>query len=216
MINGVKFDNLHSYEDLGLILTSKTIGMPTPKTATIQVPGADGELDYTEYFGDVKYSNRALEFEFSTIEAPADFLKIYSRLHNTLNGRKVKITLDDDPGFYYTGRVFINEWKSNGRIGKVVIEANAEPYKLKDTRTLVSQIISAATTINCRNSRKQVIPTITTNAEITVTFGNYTVVFGPGTRTDEEIIFVQGQNLLTIAPKTGTATVSIEYQEGEL
>lgn len=215
-MNGVKFDNLHSYEDLGLILNSKTIGMPTPKTATIQVPGADGELDYTEYFGDVKYSNRPLEFEFSIIEAPADFLKIYSRLHNTLNGRKVKITLDDDPGFYYTGRVSINEWKSNGRIGKVVIEVNAEPYKLKETTTTVSQIISAATTINCRNSRMQVIPKITTNAEITVTFGNYTVVFGSGSRTDEEIIFTQGQNVLTIKPTTGTATVTIEYQEGEL
>ena len=215
-MNGVKFDNLHSYEDLGLILTSKTIGMPEPKTATNQVPGADGELDYTEYFGDVKYTNRSLEFEFSIIDAPADFLKLYSRLHNTMNGRKMKITLDDDPGFYYTGRVFIDEWKSNGRIGKVVIGVNAEPYKLKETKTIVSQIISAATTINCRNSRMQTVPRITTNAEITVTAGGYSDVFRQGSRTDEEIIFVQGQNVLTIKPTTGTATVTIEYQEGEL
>lgn len=215
-MNGVKFDNLHSYEDLGLILTSKTIGMPEPKTATIQVPGADGELDYTEYFGDVKYTNRTLEFEFSIIDAPADFLKLYSRLHNTMNGRKMKITLDDDPGFYYTGRVFIDEWKSNGRIGKVVIGVNAEPYKLKETKTIVSQIISAPTAITCRNSRKPVIPKIIASAEITATFRNYSLAFGPGSITDEEIIFVQGENVLMVRPTSGTATVTIEYQEGEL
>ena len=44
-MKGIKFGNHHSWNDFQLILASKTIGTPSPKTETIDIPGGDGVLD---------------------------------------------------------------------------------------------------------------------------------------------------------------------------
>lgn len=214
-MNTVKFGNYQSYDDLSLILTKKTIGAAEPKTATIIVPGGDGELDFTEYFGEINYTNRTLSFEFSTVSNPAEFLTLYSRIQNLLHGRRMSVRLSDDPDFYYEGRVFVNEWESDKRIGKIVIDVNADPYKLKNTVTVVSAIVSTTTAINCPNLKKSVIPKITTSAEVTVTFGSYTRTF-TGEINDDNILLEEGQNVLTFTPTIGTASVTIEYQEAGL
>lgn len=215
-MNAVIFDDLHSYNDFRLILTSKTIGKAEPKTEKIEVPCADGQLDYTEYFGEVKYKNRPLTFEFSTIISPKDFLSLYSRLQNLLNGRKMKITLTDDADYYYVGRVTVNEWASNKRIGKIVIDVDAEPYKLKQAQTVIHQTITGATVITCFNKRKRVIPEITASAEVFVEIGKYSKSTNEILFSNDDIIFTQGQNFLRVKPVSGPADVTIKYQEGSL
>ena len=55
-MTGVKFDNIHSVNDLGLSLSTVEITPPEPKTYIIEIAGADGSLDLTEALtGDVKY-----------------------------------------------------------------------------------------------------------------------------------------------------------------
>lgn len=39
-MDGVTFGTKHSYRDFGLILSSKDISLPKPKTKTVEVPGA--------------------------------------------------------------------------------------------------------------------------------------------------------------------------------
>ena len=53
MYKGVKFGEIHT-SSYGLVLSKKTIETPSPKLETVDIPGADGKLDMTEYFGDVK------------------------------------------------------------------------------------------------------------------------------------------------------------------
>lgn len=211
MMNRVIFDELDSYEDLNLILKDKTISTPSIKTATINIPGSDGILDLSEYFGEIKYDNRRLEFEFSTIIPKQNFLELYSEIQNKLHGKLMKIILTDDPGFYYYGRVAVNEWKSNKRIGTIAIEVNAEPYKYKNTLTTISNIIEGTKIINCFNLKKPVVPTITSNGEINVSFNNYNTTFS-GERTDDNILFKEGYNTITITCNTSTL-VTIVYQE---
>lgn len=62
-MKGIKFGTYHTYDDFNMILSEKRIGSPSPKIETIDVPGGDGVLDLTEYFGDVKYGNRNLSFK---------------------------------------------------------------------------------------------------------------------------------------------------------
>ena len=45
---GVKFNDLHSFHDFGLILTSLDTGEPEPKTHYIEIPGRQNPLDITE------------------------------------------------------------------------------------------------------------------------------------------------------------------------
>ena len=212
-----------SYDDLSLILNGKTIGAPAPKVLTVDIAGGDGVLDYTEYFGQTNYANRTLKFEFSLIDEPKLFLEQYSRIQNLLNGRKMKITLSDDSDWYYVGRVMVNDWESQKRIGKVVIDVDAEPYKLKHALTVIYKSISAETVINCKNTRKTVIPKIsftTAGAKGKISVAGQESSEFTGTLPETfTVIFGEGENVIKANPSAGATLpmgVRIEYREGSL
>ena len=77
MIQGVTFGIKHSYEDFGLILSSKEIGLPTPKTESVSVIGRNGDLDLSD---DVKFENRKLSFTFSLLNGARDWTATLSNL----------------------------------------------------------------------------------------------------------------------------------------
>ena len=90
-MKGIMFGNYHSWRDFNLILATKTIGTPSPKTETIDIPGGDGVLDLTEFFGETKYNNRSHSFEFSSMVIPSEFMALFSRVQNALHGKKMPI-----------------------------------------------------------------------------------------------------------------------------
>ena len=212
-MKGIKFGNYHSYDDFSLILSQKTIGAPSPKVEAIAIPGGDGVLDLSEFFGEVKYNNRNLSFDFSTIIPQAGFLDLFSRIQNAIHGQKVQIVLDDDPGWYYIGRVTVPEWKAERNIGKLTIECDCEPYKMKLTETAVSKAVSGSASIILANSRKKVVPVITTTAEMTISFEGYSGTFSAGTFTIPELELHEGNNTVAVA---GTGNISFRYREGGL
>ena len=128
-MKGILFGSYHSYKDLHLVLSEKVIGTPSPKEETIDIPGGDGVLDLTEFFGGVKYENRQLSFEFSTLVPQSQFMDLFSMVQNALHGQKMNISLDADPEWYYTGRISVSEWKADKSIGRLTIDCNCEPYK---------------------------------------------------------------------------------------
>lgn len=213
-MKGVKFGGLHSYYEWGLILSSKDIKAPKPKTKEIEVEGSDGFLDYTEYFGGVKYENRQLSFNFSKMNiVPDGFLALFSVVQNALHGQKMQVILDDDPAHYYYGRVLVNEWKSNKRVGEIVIEVDAEPYKYKVAETMISQDVTGAAEIVLTNSKMPVVPEITTTAAMTIAFDGFTAAVQAGTFRLPELQLKEGQNRVSV---TGTGTISFAYREGSL
>lgn len=136
-MKGVMFGGLHSFRDLNLILTGKEIGSPPVKTAFVDIPGGDGVIDLTDYFGAVKYGNRKLSFEFSTIVPQQQFMEQFAAVQNALHGQKMQISLDADPEWYYTGRVSVSPWKSEKNIGKITIDCDCEPYKYRNSAKVV-------------------------------------------------------------------------------
>ena len=143
-VNGLRFNGKHSYYDYGLYLNKPPdFGSPEPKISTIDIPGADGVLDYTEAStGEVKYSNRVMTFAFATEIKQDKREALRSELWNDLHGQKVEVIYDQDPDWYYTGRTTVTftdveSWKM-----KCVITVDAEPYKL--ARTLSTASISAS------------------------------------------------------------------------
>lgn len=213
-MKGVRFGNYHSYNDWGLILQSKEIKAPAPKINQIEIEGGDGVLDLTDFFGDVKYKNRSLSFQFvKACISQDEYFLLFSQVQNAVHGRIMNIILDDDPANYYRGRVSVNEWKSEKNIGTVVIEVDADPYKYKLNETVVSRVVSGSSTIILANSRKRVVPSITTDAEFTIAFGTYSGTFSAGTFTIPELELTEGNNTVTV---TGTGNISFRYQEGGL
>jgi hypothetical protein len=112
-----------------MILTHKTIGTPAPKTEIIDIPGGDGVLDMTEFFGEVKYGNRPIAYEFSTAIPHEQFPAFFSRVANALHGQKVEIVDDEDPDCYYIGRLTVSEFQAKRAIGTLTIDCDCEPYK---------------------------------------------------------------------------------------
>lgn len=135
-MKGVYFGNYYSC-DYNLMLSKKEIESPSPKVETIDLPGADGLLDMTDYFGDVKYKNRKLKFEFSTALRGGELLELYSKIQNDIAGRHFdSIILDDSPDFKYTGRV-LSVKLSIGKISKLIIECDCEPYRTSVDNTVI-------------------------------------------------------------------------------
>lgn len=219
MYASVNFDNFNTWDDFSLIRATKSISAPEPKYIKVEIEGADGELDLTEYFGDIKYKNRKISFEFSTMRSQSEFPELFSRIQDSLHGRRMKIVLEEDTDFYYIGRVTVDEWKSNKSIGLITIECDVEPYKYKIRPTIRTLTLTGSRTQHVLpNMRKQVVPTFTVNGETKIEFNNSSFSIGQNgitgqTYTIPEITLKQGNNILYL---TGTGTVKIEYQEGGL
>lgn len=213
-MKGVKFNGFHSYDEWGLILSEKELKSPDIKTHTVEIEGGNGVLDYTEFFGAVKYGNRKLTFKFIKPQIVADgFLSLYSLVQGTLHGQKMQVILDDDPAYFYYGRISINDWKSNKGIGEIVIEVDAEPYKQSITETVVTHSVSGSANITLDNDKMPVVPTITTNSEFLIDFGSYNEIFPAGTFQIPELELGEGSNPIYLE---GTGTITFRYRKGRL
>lgn len=202
----------HTYHDFGFLLSSKEIGVATPKTELLDVPGADAPLDFTEFFGDVKYKNRKLKFTLSKAGISPDFLDLFSDVQNALNGQLCEIVLDEDELFYYRGRVTVSSFKKNKRIGECVIECDCEPYKIKLLPTRLTYKITGNRVASLPNLRKHVIPAFDTDAEIQVKYNGNTFT-GNGKFIIPDLVLKKDVTQIELV---GNATVKIEYTEGSL
>ncbi len=232
---GVQIGEKHTYKDWNLILTSTDIDFPDPKTETVDIPGADGELDFSEVLtGDISYKNRTISFEFEMIDRFANWKNKISEISNYLHGKKFKIILDEDSSFYYFGRVTVNNFKSNKSTGTITIEADVEPYKcdiyasnedwLWDTFNFETGIINETKELQVNGElevaiygrRKKVVPKINCNSlenQMQVVFKGETYNLSNGTQKILNIEICEEKNVLKFI---GIGTISIEYRGGSL
>lgn len=213
-MQGVTFGTYHSFNDWGLVLSHKEIASPEPKIKQIEVEGGDGVLDYTEFFGDVTYNNREMNFTFAKrIASQAEFLSLFSSVQDAVHGKRLEIVIDDDPTHFYTGRVTVSEWGYEKNIAAITITVDADPYKLEATETTVSRNVSGTASITLVNGRKRVVPTITTTATMTLSWGEYQKTVSAGTFKIPELELKNGNNTVTV---TGTGTITFKYRKGGL
>lgn len=230
-MNTVTFGTKNSYKDFGLILTSKDIGLPEPKTETVDLTGADGVIDLTEVLtDDIKYKQRKLQFTFTVIDPINSWSVTLSEVTNYIHGRKLRVLLDWDKNYYYEGRCKVNQFKTNKRLATIVVDAEVDPYKLEvnssstpwiwDTFSFVDGIIylntvnvNGSITVNLLNRRKIVSPTFTVTSSMKVTHNGVTYDLPKGTTTVLGIRLKQGDNFVAF---TGNGTVTIDYKGGSL
>lgn len=232
-MKGVKFGNKHTYQEWELILTHTEIGFPDCKTEKIDIPGADGELDFSRSLTeDMKYKNRIITFTFVTAKRYEQWKALTSEIANYLHGQEFeKIILDEDQGFYYKGTAKLNQFKCDKSLGVITIECNVEPYKyditssnedwLWDPFNFENGIINETANIQVTGTkevviygrRKKVVPKITCDNAISVIFNGETYNLSAGTQKVLNIQICEGRNALKFV---GNATVSIEYRGGSL
>lgn len=227
----VTFGTKNSYDDFGLILTDKNIGFPEPKLEEVDVIGADGVIDLSEVLNDdIKYKTRKLQFTFTVLKGNKYWSSTVADVANYLHGKKLRIQMDFDPAYYYTGRCKINTFKTSKRLCTITIDAECEPYRLDingngekwlwDTFSFQNGFIrvNAVTVndslqVNLQNQRKIVSPTFTCSTAMTVTFDGVTYNLPKGKTQVLGIRLQYGTNYVTFK---GNGTVKIEYQGGAL
>ena len=233
---GIRFDNIHSYEEWGLRLISIEKTYPNPKKITEHVPGSDSFIDLTESLdGDVHYEPRILTFTFDTMDCSYELWEsLMSDIADKLHGQNKKIIIDTDPCFYYIGRCEVSSKKSNPITAEIVVEAEVEPYKYEkfssledwewDSFNFESGIIreykdlevDGTLTLVIDGLRKKVIPEfeVSNAAEgIQVDFNGERFDLPEGKSRILDITIKQGENTLKFL---GKGTVSVGYRGGRL
>lgn len=223
----------HSYKDFNLILREARITLPKPQTNFMSIPFRDGTLDLTAPFGEeyVSYEDRFLYLTFTDLEYRQGFMSKFSRLAQSILGKRKKVILDKDPSYYYIGRcVEISDPETESDFGTSTVTFEVEPYRYSiysaddpwlwdPFNFLTDMAIDAGSfTVNGTLTRiinvgeNDVAPTITVDSEMTLEFEGKTYQLHPGTITNYDI-WLKGnkQNILKF---TGHGTVTIDYRGG--
>lgn len=213
----VTFGSTRSDTTLGLILESYSIGSPEVKTAGVEIPCGDGALDFTEFFGGVKYRNRPLTFNFAAVES--NRITQDATVKNALHGKRMNIVLSNDSGHYYKGRVSVGEWVHDCGIGRIAVVCDCEPWRYKTDETTVTQasLTTSYKTLTLANEQRQIVPSITVTAETTLKWGDDTYTIAAGTHLVPQIVLQAGSNTLKAKLTTsGTGSITVTYQEASL
>ncbi len=211
-MNTIKFGNKDSYTDFNLILRPKERPFPTPKTNYVSIEGRDGDLDLTTSLtGDVKYENISYSLEFVLKDERAAWEDTLLNLSTYLHGKKMNLIFSEDPNWYYVGRYTLNNVESDRNIGLLVVDCILEPYRYKKNETI--KTITGTGTLVLSNTRKWVMPTITSSGSMEFTFEGKKYVVN-GTLQTPDIILKEGNNAIEVTSGTGTLTVT--YREGKL
>jgi len=231
---GVQFDNIHTLNDWGMYIVNRQENKPpVPKTYKIDIPGGNGSLDLTEaLLGDLVYENREITCEVYVVGKDVqDWAPFYSEVLAALHGRKMKIVFDDDPSYYYIGRVAVEKWKSGRRHAELTITCDCDPFKyeinaygsdwLWDPFDFMYGVIydnnitvSGTTTVSLNILKMPVTPTFRASARMTLQYRGNT--YGLAANVDTkfyDIVLTEGTNNLTFV---GNGTVQITYTNGVL
>lgn len=144
-VNGVTFDGLHSYYDLGEMWLSERpkLDSPKPKTNLVEIPGADGVLDMTEAnSGEVRFNNRPMEFVFVAM-VPIDRQEEFkARIRTALHGKRInRIILDEDSEWFYSGRATVEFSDAASWRIKITVKVDADPYARRASETVFEKAL---------------------------------------------------------------------------
>lgn len=122
---------VNTWDNWHLIPVSRpVIVQPTPAYSFVSIPGADGSMDLTDYLiGRPIYSDRQGSFEFYVANDFGNWASRRAEIASFLNGRQMKLYLEDEPQYYYEGRFFFKSWTPDASFSKVTIEYHVKPYR---------------------------------------------------------------------------------------
>lgn len=204
-MRGVKFEELHSYDDFELYMSERPeIGTPEAKIITVDIPGSDGFVDLTETIsGEVKYNNRELVFHFVSMAGISSQAAAYQKVYNALHGKKMKITLDEDPEYYYVGRCSV-EAEAENTVMYVTVTADCEPYKYEqDMRVYTVDLANAGT------------KTVEITAGKNVSKQDWNTDYRFGTQNIPTYDFGIYQKLEVVWEPSGSMPVTVQFIDGD-
>ena len=131
MYHSVTFGEKNTWDDWCIVPVSRPLFVPPKqKTVILDIPGASSSMDLSEALtGYPLFEDREGSMEFIVMNDFRPWQEAYSDIMGYLHGRRMRVRLEDDPGWYYEGRFAVNAWKSQKDYSRIVIDYRVGPYK---------------------------------------------------------------------------------------
>ena len=215
MLNDVIFNNEKSaYYDWNIVLTKASIPLPSIKTSSVDIKGANGILDLSEVLtGDVCYGNRDIKLTFAMME-DRDYYSTMTDIANYLHGKKVTLKLSNDDEYFYSGRAVISMCEYSYGKSSLVIKMSADPFKYSVTESNAFVNLNNETkSLVLPNKRMRVSPTLVVTGSVTMSFEGKTYTLQAGKQQLLNFVLSEGNNNVSFS---GTGSVKITYRQGAL
>ncbi len=228
-VNGIIKNNKHSFDDFGLWIVNKEIGIPNKKRITTSIPYMNGKYDFSNLYGESVFEERTLKYVFEMVEDTKELLNIKKIIAiNWLSSDGKEYIYDDTlPGFKFYAECIKTTFSENGTIGKLTVEFTAYPFKISkynegnipwddfnfelDYLQETKFNVSGSKAINIINSgSKRISPTIICSSNFDIVKNDITYKFNSGTTKDWRFTLDKGDNNLILK---GTGNIEFIFRK---
>lgn len=237
MYHSVTIDGKNTYSDWHLVPDGRqSIAMPAVKTTLVEIPGASGTIDLSESLTNYPvYENREGHLRFHVLNDKGNWVDLYQEIANHIHGKRVKMTLEDDPDYYYEGRISIPEWEhpNDGTWSSISLDYVLDPYKYyKDPIEITQALSSTSKTIRMTTAyvgRMPVNPTFTVsgigtgtakvvcyNPELGISAKTKTITANGSYKFSDIILSMMKSSNFCYLVVSGSGTLTISMRKGEL
>ena len=225
----------HSFEDWGIV-PKQPLHVPAAKDATpsVTIRGAVNEttLRLTGLTGgDPVFATIKDSWEFM-VRRQHHWVILRDKIVNYLQGKEIRVVLDDDRAHFYRGSVSVNDFAPTEGRSKLTLDYEFEPYKYELATSLEpwlwspfrfpdgvirdykSMTVNGTLALKVIGSPMPVVPTFISTGTVSVTFAGVTTPLTAGVRTAiPSVVIREGTQTITF---TGSGTVSVDYRGGRL
>ena len=124
----VTINDIDFLEEYGLYLIDREIGVAAPNLYQTTVPGRNGKLDLTDFYGDVTFQNRSIKMKFAK-KVDKDTKELQYFLERKYSGQMAKVSFGDDEDYYWNGRLTIESNDDDTEIYQIEFTLDAHPFK---------------------------------------------------------------------------------------
>ena len=133
MYHSITIGNKNTWEDWRLIPAAPPIVTPPPvRKNMVELPGGNGSIDLTQFIGNTTHygvSEGTWDFIISDQKA-MNREQWVSEIAKYLHGKRFeKIVLEDDPDWYYKGRLELSGVKVGKNFSAITISYTMDPFK---------------------------------------------------------------------------------------
>lgn len=136
MYHSITMGEVNTWTDWRLIPNKKpVVNPPKPKYRYVDAGGIDGKIDLSTVVGGrVQHDNRTGTWDFMCSGRYERWTTTYHKIMNAIHGRYLRVVLEDEPTYYYKGRISVSQWKNASRLlSGVTFAYTLEPYKYELT-----------------------------------------------------------------------------------
>lgn len=210
--DGITINDKHSYQDFGVYIAERNIGIPAKKVIKKTIPYMNGAYDFTMLNGVPAYEERQITYGFDITgvtveEMEAEKASVLAWLYTA---QDVDIYDDAYPETHFHGSYASVSWDEDGCQGHLTVVFEVYPFRIANYKKSLT-FNTASSVITAINEGMPVKMTVSAPQGATVTYGGnkYSV---PSGEYRLPYVLPMGSTEITVTQPSGVTT-KISWQE---